>query len=568
MERRAATKARSVDLAARFRTTIIRNPAVEEEATIAPWFKFHLDLLGMAPEIEGKPSVANMDGRTEVPIDGLLDIEQLLVKVQVEMERICSSDVMSNFAFEGDLKPELPDSFSSQLVNRRPEALRVLATKHDNVKLISELALLKLRNLIPRLKESVEDVSSNMNLKRSRPLSPLHVPRMPSIADPQDSKVGVLALDGASSPRGSHCTAFDVPSPAPTDMLPLKFIRTGDNTKAPFQKPSTIFMPTAKLGSVGVPILDVPIVPVPTESLPAVSPGLVNRAPSAKKRPARSRRDRNKTKNKIVVMPEPVMQRLGPGDTNKIPDDGFLWRKYGNKPIKTASYKRGYYKCRHFKELKCNATKIVQQTNNDPNTFSVHYKGEHSCSQRGNLGGVNGGSQPGGNDSTSLADQVNEDRDSSDPRSPEDEKDDVLDRLEWPRDDDSDSASDELFPSDGGEEAVESVRAPAVEELVQPTSPLISFEMPAIGNLPTDCVRSNMPEINVETTSPWCDTLPTPDYKLKYQDSCPPEAAQEMDHNEILLDLINGGLMADNPIHDISYWMDPFSFPSDGLQFH
>lgn len=42
----------------------------------------------------------------------------------------------------------------------------------------------------------------------------------------------------------------------------------------------------------------------------------------------------------MVVLPEPVMQRLQPGDTNKIPEDGYLWRKYGNKPIKTASYKR------------------------------------------------------------------------------------------------------------------------------------------------------------------------------------------------------------------------------------
>lgn len=86
----------------------------------------------------------------------------------------------------------------------------------------------------------MQEVSSNMNLKRSRPLSPLHVPRVPSLA--LDSKVGLLP-DAAGSPRGIHAANnFDIPSPTPGEMVPLKFIRTGDNTKAPFQKPSTIFM--------------------------------------------------------------------------------------------------------------------------------------------------------------------------------------------------------------------------------------------------------------------------------------------------------------------------------------
>ncbi|CAM6083611.1 unnamed protein product [Calypogeia fissa] len=520
----------------------------------------------MAPENEGKPAVASVGSRTEVSVDELRGIEQLLVKFQVELEGICSTD-LSNLSFDCDVKPESQDSNFSQQLNRRPEVLRVLATKQDNVKLISELALLRLRNLIPKEQGPVEEVTSNMNLKRSRPLSPLHVPRIPSIVGALDSKMGVMAADGAGSPRGNHgATDFHGSNP------PLKFIRTGDNTKAPFQKPSTIFMPTAKLGAVGVPILDAPIMSAATEALPALSSGNVNKG-SPKKRPPRSRRDRNRTKNKEVVMPEPVMMRLVPGDTNKIPDDGFLWRKYGNKPIKTASYKRGYYKCRHFKEVKCNATKIVQQTNNDPNTFSVHYKGEHTCSQRGNLGGASRSSQAGGNDTSSLADQVNENLNSSDARSGDDDKDDVLDGMDWPReDDDSDCGSEEMFTSEGGEDAVESVAAPAAaDEIAQPTSPSylssLPFEIPPIENLSTDTVHSNLPEINIDTTTtPWCDTLSTPDYKLKYQDSCPPEATQEIDQNEMLLDFINGGLIGDNAIHDYSYWCENFSnFPSDGL---
>lgn len=127
----------------------------EEEATIAPWFKFHLDLLGMAPENEGKPAVGSMGGRTEVSVDELLEIEQLMVKVQVQMEGICSSDL----AFQGDLKLDSLDATNAQL-NYRPDALKVFANKSDNVKICNELALLKLRNLIPRQKGSGEVRSS------------------------------------------------------------------------------------------------------------------------------------------------------------------------------------------------------------------------------------------------------------------------------------------------------------------------------------------------------------------------------------------------------------------------
>lgn len=48
---------------------------------------------------------------------------------------------------------------------------------------------------------------------------------------------------------------------------------------------------------------------------------------------------RNRQRNKQSEAPVAI-QRLKPGEQGKIPDDGYLWRKYGNKPIKTASYKR------------------------------------------------------------------------------------------------------------------------------------------------------------------------------------------------------------------------------------
>jgi hypothetical protein len=105
--------------------------------------------MGMTPENEGRPHAASMGGRTEVIVDELHEIEQLLVKIQSQMEGICSSDMMSTLSFDGEVKSENPSGCN-------PEVLRVLTTKHDNVKIMNELALFKLRNLIPRQKTSVE----------------------------------------------------------------------------------------------------------------------------------------------------------------------------------------------------------------------------------------------------------------------------------------------------------------------------------------------------------------------------------------------------------------------------
>lgn len=60
-------------------------------------------------------------------------------------------------------------------------------------------------------------------------------------------------------------------------------------------------------------------------------------------------------------------------------DDGYTWRKYGQKDILGAKHPRGYYRCTHRHTRSCGATKQVQRTDEDPTIFHVIYRGEHTC---------------------------------------------------------------------------------------------------------------------------------------------------------------------------------------------
>ncbi|CAA2968650.1 probable WRKY transcription factor 53 [Olea europaea var. sylvestris] len=63
------------------------------------------------------------------------------------------------------------------------------------------------------------------------------------------------------------------------------------------------------------------------------------------------------------------------------PDDGYNWRKYGQKDILGASFPRAYYRCTHRHTQGCLATKQVQKIDEDPSTFEVNYRGRHTCIQ-------------------------------------------------------------------------------------------------------------------------------------------------------------------------------------------
>ncbi|KAK4362971.1 hypothetical protein RND71_018212 [Anisodus tanguticus] len=64
-------------------------------------------------------------------------------------------------------------------------------------------------------------------------------------------------------------------------------------------------------------------------------------------------------------------------------DDGFNWRKYGQKDILGAKHPRGYYRCTLRHVQGCLATKQVQRSDEDPTIFEVTYRGRHTCNQGG-----------------------------------------------------------------------------------------------------------------------------------------------------------------------------------------
>ncbi|KAJ8771017.1 hypothetical protein K2173_023342 [Erythroxylum novogranatense] len=67
------------------------------------------------------------------------------------------------------------------------------------------------------------------------------------------------------------------------------------------------------------------------------------------------------------------------GNTEIPPDDGFGWRKYGQKEILGSKFPRAYFRCTHQKLYQCPAKKQVQRLDDDPLTYEVTYRGEHTC---------------------------------------------------------------------------------------------------------------------------------------------------------------------------------------------
>ncbi|XP_075510774.1 putative WRKY transcription factor 46 [Primulina tabacum] len=77
---------------------------------------------------------------------------------------------------------------------------------------------------------------------------------------------------------------------------------------------------------------------------------------------------------------EVVRVRSGTGLESHL-NDGYSWRKYGQKVILDTSHPRAYYRCTYLNTQRCLAKKHVQRTDDDPSIFEVVYKGEHSCVQ-------------------------------------------------------------------------------------------------------------------------------------------------------------------------------------------
>eukprot|EP01018_Ginkgo_biloba_P004836 Gb_17074 [translate_table: standard] len=55
-------------------------------------------------------------------------------------------------------------------------------------------------------------------------------------------------------------------------------------------------------------------------------------------------------------------------------DDGYKWRKYGQKAIKNSPHPRSYYRCTN---PRCSAKKQVERSVEDPETITITYEGLH-----------------------------------------------------------------------------------------------------------------------------------------------------------------------------------------------
>ncbi|KZV57673.1 putative WRKY transcription factor 46 [Dorcoceras hygrometricum] len=62
-------------------------------------------------------------------------------------------------------------------------------------------------------------------------------------------------------------------------------------------------------------------------------------------------------------------------------NDGYSWRKYGQKVILNTNHPRAYYRCSYLNTQGCLAKKLVQRSDDEPSIFQVVYRGKHSCVQ-------------------------------------------------------------------------------------------------------------------------------------------------------------------------------------------
>jgi hypothetical protein len=84
---------------------------------------------------------------------------------------------------------------------------------------------------------------------------------------------------------------------------------------------------------------------------------------------------------KVVCIPAPSAVPPGVGGRPStsgevVPNDRWVWRKYGQKPIKGSPYPRGYYRCSSSKG--CSARKQVERSRTDPSMLVITYTSDHN----------------------------------------------------------------------------------------------------------------------------------------------------------------------------------------------
>ncbi|XP_050382152.1 WRKY transcription factor 71-like [Argentina anserina] len=82
----------------------------------------------------------------------------------------------------------------------------------------------------------------------------------------------------------------------------------------------------------------------------------------------------NKAKKKEKKQREPRFAFLTKSEIDHL-EDGYRWRKYGQKAVKNSPYPRSYYRCT---TQKCNVKKRVERSLQDPAIVITTYEGQHN----------------------------------------------------------------------------------------------------------------------------------------------------------------------------------------------
>uniref|UniRef100_A0A2P2Q412 WRKY domain-containing protein n=1 Tax=Rhizophora mucronata TaxID=61149 RepID=A0A2P2Q412_RHIMU len=82
----------------------------------------------------------------------------------------------------------------------------------------------------------------------------------------------------------------------------------------------------------------------------------------------------NKPKKKEKRQKEPRYAFLTKSEIDNL-EDGYRWRKYGQKAVKNSPYPRSYYRCT---SQKCTVKKRVERSFQDPSIVITTYEGQHN----------------------------------------------------------------------------------------------------------------------------------------------------------------------------------------------
>ncbi|CAH8299030.1 unnamed protein product [Eruca vesicaria subsp. sativa] len=80
----------------------------------------------------------------------------------------------------------------------------------------------------------------------------------------------------------------------------------------------------------------------------------------------KGKREKKEREARVAFMTKSEVEHL---------EDGYRWRKYGQKAVKNSPYPRSYYRCT---TQKCNVKKRVERSFQDPSIVITTYEGKHN----------------------------------------------------------------------------------------------------------------------------------------------------------------------------------------------